>query len=354
MLLVAFASAGTLLHAGLRGAGSPTGVEELGQASLVFAEFGPNADSIYMAPATDIEARTLIRTVKHAPGWGLNPASVLVAGRTAYTVLPPEAAPHRDSPAELWLLDLPTQNATRLARDADLLATPVLSEDGRMLVYRRTEGGGEQAIVRIDLKTRARRVLHTETTAFGVFPIGFDISSAVLFARLSTNGTDLLRVADGMPAELMFHASDEIAREWRVAPGGGAVAYLAPELYEERVVHRAQIASLDGSSATAGPPPAVAGEQYAPAWRSDGALAIGAAAAPLVIGTSETVALPAAGSGFDVPLGWSVTGGYLAVRHFDGTGSQAAGRETLVVIGNGIRTTVESARELIFLGWTGA
>jgi len=36
------------------------------------------------------------------------------------------------------------------------------------------------------------------------------------------------------------------------------------------------------------------------------------------------------------------------------TGSQAAGRETLVVIGNGIRTTVESARELIFLGWTGA
>ena len=354
LLLVAVAATGMLLHAGLRGASSPENVSEPGLAALVFAEFGANVDSIYVTSATNIGDRTLIHTVEHAPGWGLNPAAAVVAGQTAYTVLPPEAAPYRDSPAELWLLDVTTRNATRLARDADLLAAPVLSENGQMLAYRRTDDSGTQAIVRVDLETRARRVLHSDSTSFGVFPIGFDGAGAVLFARLSPSGTDLLRVSDGAVAELVLHASDETARDWRVAPGGNTVAYLAPELYAERVVHRAQLASLDGSSAIAGPPPAVAGEQYAPAWRWDGALAIGATAAPIVVGAADTVTLPAAASGFDVPLGWSDGGGYLAVRHFDGNGSQAAGRETLVVIGNGTRTTVESARELIFLGWTGA
>jgi hypothetical protein len=353
-LLVAVAAAGTLLQAGLRGASAPDEAVEPSQAALVFAEFGANVDSIYVAPVGKPEERTLIQSVEHAPGWGLNPAAVVAGGITAYTVLPPEAAPYRDSPAELWVLDVTTANATRLARDADLLAAPVLSEDGDMLAYRRTDDSGTQAIVRVDLNTRARRVLHSDATAFGVFPIGFDGSGAVLFARLSPSGTDLLRVADGLPAEVLFHASDEIARDWRVAPGGNSVAFLAPELVAERVVHRTQLASLNGSPAMAGPPPTDGGEQFAPAWRWDGALAIGAAAAPLVVGAAEAVVLPAAESGFDVPLGWSAGGEYLAVRHFDGANSQAPGRETLVVIGNGTRATVESARELIFLGWTGA
>jgi hypothetical protein len=355
MLLVAVAAASTLLHAGLRGASSPDGAAQQSQtAALVFAEFGPNVDSIYVVSVDRAKTRTLIHTVEHAPGWGLNPAAAVVAGLTAYTVLPPEAAPYRDSPAELWVLDVATANATRLARDADLLAAPVLSEDGRMLAYRRTDDSGTQAIVRVNLENRARRVLHSDATAFGVFPIGFERSGVVLFARLSPSGTDLLRVADGSTAELIFHASDEIARDWRVAPGGDSVAFLAPELFAERMVHRAQLASLDGSSVLAGPTPTDGGEQYAPAWRWDGALAIGASAAPLVVGAAEAVVLPAAPSGFDVPLGWSAAGDYLAVRHFDGALSQAAGRETLVVIGNGTRTTVDSVRELIFLGWTGA
>ena len=353
MLLVAVAAAGALLHAGLRGAGAPDDGAQLGTATLVFAEFGPNADSVYATSIQDPAERTLIRTVQHAPGWGLNPSVGVVAGKTAYTVLPPEAAPYRDSPAELWLLNVITAEATRLARDADLLAAPVLSEDGRMLAYRRTDDSGTQAIVQVDLETRARRVLHSEASAFGMFPIGFDRSGAVLVARLAPSGTDLLRVVDGAPATLLLHASDEIARDWRVAPGGDSVAFLAPELSRERMVHRVHVVSLDGSPSAAGAPPADDGEQYAPAWRWDGALAIGAAAAPLVVGTSETVALPAS-SGFDVPLGWSVAGDYLAVRHFDGISSQAPGAETLVVIGNGTRTTVESTRELIFLGWTGA
>lgn len=95
LLLVGVAAAGMLLHAGLRGASSPESVREPGLPTLVFAEFGANVDSIYVTSATDTDDRTLIHTVEHAPGWGLNPAAAVVAGQTAYTVLPPEAMPYR-------------------------------------------------------------------------------------------------------------------------------------------------------------------------------------------------------------------------------------------------------------------
>jgi hypothetical protein len=357
--VVAIVAAGALSAAALRGgSGEPELVDPAGP-TLVFAEFGLNADEIYLAPANDPEQRTPLQTIPHAEGWGINPAPQLVAGRTAYTVLPPDASPNRDSPAELWLLDVVTRSATRLSRDADLLAAPVLSADGTTLAYRRTEDGGVQAIVRVDLETRARRVLHAEQSSFGVFPVGFDEDGAVLFARLSADGTDLMRVTDGDRAELLFHASDEIARDWRLSPDGASLAYLAPELTAERVVHRARVVDLAGTEVLT--LPADLAEHFAVAWRHDGALAVGreplgaASAAPLVLNDARTMALRAATTGFDVPLAWSLGGGYLAVRHFDGEGSQNPGTETLVVLGgDGSRVTVSARTELIFLGWTGA
>jgi len=330
--------------------------------TLVFAEFGLNADEILVAPAEDPEARTPIQTIPHASGWGLNPAPALVAGRTAYTVLPPNATPSRTSAAELWLLEVDTTSASRLARDADLLAAPVLRQDGAVLAYRRTEDGGGQSLLRVDLQTRARRVLHTDHSSFGLFPVGFDEGGALLFTRLSADGTDLMRVSEGAAPELIIHASDEIARDWSVAPAGDAVAFVAPLLQAERIVHQAQVVSLRTDAVVATTPAAsFLGEQYGPTWRGDGALALGREAidgggvAPVVVGTAEGPILPAASAGFDVPLGWSVGGDYLAVRHFSGSGSQNPGTETLVLIGtDSSRQTIATDTELIFLGWTGA
>ena len=329
--------------------------------TLVFAEFGLNADEILIAPAEDPNDRTLIQTVPHASGWGLNPSSQLVNGRSAYTVLPAGVTPNRNSPAELWLLDVDTASATRLARDADLLAAPVLAQDGAVVAYRRTEGSGAQSLVRVDLETRTRRVLHTDGSSFGLFPVGFDDDGALLFTRLTPDGTDLLRVADGSAAELILHASDEIARDWSVAPDGDAVAFVAPLLQAERIVHQTQVIALGDQPSVEAPAASLSGEQYAPTWRRDGALAIGREATdtsgvgPIVVDGANLSPMAAPSSGFDVPLGWSVVGGYLAVRHFTGSGSQSAGEETLLVIGPAAsRVVVETTSELIFLGWTGA
>src|SRR4051794_21825399 len=43
---------------------------------IVFAEFGPNADRIYVAPADDPARRTLVDTIEHAEGWGINPGAM--------------------------------------------------------------------------------------------------------------------------------------------------------------------------------------------------------------------------------------------------------------------------------------
>ena len=362
--LLSLVALGTLMHAALRGAadlGLPNQLTEpvapetpSGEARLVFAEFGTNADAIYSAPATDPQDRTLVATVVHAAGWGLNPAPGIAGGRTSYTVLPPGATPSKESPAELWLLDVATGNQTRLARDADLLVSPVMRADGTMLAYRRTQAGGEQAIVKVDPQTHTRSVIHTDSSSFGIFPVGFDHSGAVLFSRLTASGTDLLRAGEDGEAEFIFHASDEIARDWRVSPGAEQVAYLAPELSGERWVHRVHVASLDGDRVDAAELPAAAGEHYAPAWHPGGALAVGARTAPLVLGGDGQLDLASSPVGFDVPLGWSIGGSYLSVRHFEGENSSASGHETLVVIGEDVRTTISAPGELIFLGWTGA
>ena len=332
------------------------------EAQLVFAEFGATEDRIYLAAANDLEERSVIARVPHASGWALTPAREMAGTLVAFTVLPRDAPPRRDSPAELWLLDVATGELTRLARDADLLAAPVLDREGRYLVYRSSGLDGSQALVRVDLASRARRTLLEVATDFGLFPVAFARDGALLFAQLSNGGTDLHRVApDGSTAPLV-HASDHVARDWRLSPDGRALSYLAPEIEAERVVQRLHVVALDGSSA----PPVeasagIAGEQFSPVWtpRGDGitfgqeaGFAAGAPALTLPLGGAPPLPLDGPQQGFDAPLGWSDDGRYLATRSFDGRDASAPGRESLVVIATaGGRETVRADRELIFIGW---
>ena len=102
-------------------------------------------------------------------------------------------------------------------------------------------------------------------------------------------------------------------------------------------------------------------EQFGPAWApSSNALAIGqeaytAGAAPVLAVSLDGRAarsLAAPGRGFDVPLGWSVDGRYLAARSFSGEGSHAPGDESVVVISrDGERRVVAARAEVLYLGW---
>ena len=336
------------------------------EARLVFAEFGPTEDRIYLAPAGDLEAREEIARVPHAPGWALTPATEMAGSLAAFVALPPEAEPVRGSPAELWLLDAASGELTRLAGDADLLVAPVFDRAGRYLLYRSSDAiEGTQALVRVDLATRARRTLRELSTRFGVFPVAVADDGGIVYAELSNGGTDLYR-SDGSGeggAELLFHASDHIARGWRLSPDGGSLSYLAPRIEAERVVQRLHVTALDGGSeprieAAEG----FAGDQFSPVWMPAGdGITFGqepgfaASAAPVTLalgGADEPPALAAPEQGFDAPLGWSADGRYLATRSFDGRDAYEPGRESLVVITSaGGRVTVLADHELIFIGW---
>ena len=332
-----------------------------GTPRLVFAAFGKTADIIYTAPATEPDERTIIGTVPHAPGWGINPGP-MSGSLLAYTVIPTGTAARPDAPAELWLLNVTTREQTRLARDADARVKPQIVAGGTAILYRRSDGD-LQSILRVDIDSQARTVIHEERTAFGIFPIGYDSGDALLFVRLSNRGTDVFsKRGDGSPT-LAFHAADEIARDWSLSPDRTSVAFLAPLQRGERVVYRAQVIAVQGGRAVPLPEPSANGEQYGPTWTPDGALAVGqepaadaggGAGAPVLLlrpGANPT-ALAAPDRGFDVPVAWSAAGTYLAARTFDGKNSTSAGRESTVVIArSGERHAVPAPGEVILLGW---
>jgi len=347
-----------LLRARDGGAPPPDG------ATLVLAEFGNTVDRIVTAPANRPDERTPVVSVEHVAGWGINPSPQAAGTLVAFTVLPQGAMPQRDSPAELRLLDVATGALRTLARDADLLVPPLFDQAGSALVYRASSQGGQQALVRVELHSGALRVLHRAESAFGSFPVGFAADDALLFASLSTAGTDLYRVRAGEAPQLLLHASDQITRDWRLSPNGRAVSYLEPVLLAERVVHRLQVLELgaDGAARPATPPAdAPTSEQFAPVWTPDsGAVTVGreaypqrragAVTVPVDGSMSRPLAPPA--TGFDAPLGWSPDGRWLAARSFDGVTAHEPGTESMVLISeSGRRFAVVGEAELIFLGW---
>lgn len=319
----------------------------------VFAEFGELADRVYSAPADDPTKRTLLATLEHAPGWGLNPAAVTRDTRAVFLLAPSEGG-GRDTPAEVWTIDLKTGQRTRLASDADLLIQPVLNRDGSVL-YRRSSGQ-QQEIVRLEPGTGTRRATYSEETAFGIFPVGEDVDGNLIIARLSTKGTDLARVRDGA-AQVLVHASDHLARGWQIAPDGKSLAYLAPEVRGERVVYRAHLVSLpDGKPRPVAETPEAA-DHFNPAWTPSGGLAVGqdartGAGAITLIDESKARTLGAPERGFDVPLSWSEGGTYLAVRTFDGDTASDPGNERTVLLGpTGERYPIVAPGDVIFIGW---
>lgn len=336
---------------------------------LVFAEFGLLTDRVYLAAPDAPAERELVATVPHARGWAIMPAPAMAGDLTAFTVIPPEALPRRDSRAELWLLDVRSGDLTRLAGDADLLAAPVFEPGGAALLYRRTQQDGSQQLVRVEIAARARRPLHTIATSFGAYPVTLQAGGAAVYVELSTRGTDLYRVREGAEPDHLAHLSDHVARDWRVSPDGAMLAYLAPEVSAERVVHRAQVVAMSaGAGARAAAPEpagAVLAEQLGPAWTPGGSgLTVGVEAFPELSAAAVTLALgdagdevphaalPAPAQGFDAPLGWSPTGRHLAVRSFDGRDAAEPGRESLAVIApGGERVTMVAESELIYIGW---
>ena len=344
---------------------------------IIYAQFGPQRDTIWAADPDDPDNRSSLVSVDHAEGYGIFAALSPDGARIAYTVLPPsERYPSADAPAELWITDIDGENARLLASGVDLLIAPVWSADGNSLAVRRStsveNAAGTFELLHVDMAGRVSTLL---TASAGLFPIGFSPDGAGLYyAQVSIQGTDLGRVPiAGGEGTLIAHLSDDISRDWHLSPDGTSLAYLA--IRDDGTGFSARVLELGGGLSgmaddSGGPSveglaalndrDADAGDEFNPIWHPNGRnLTMGrierAGPSPAVnLGAADGKlrALAAPAGGFDVPLSWSADGGYLAVRSFEGSSAMDPGPSYLFVVDSqGSRRQLSSSSDLTVIGW---
>jgi Tol biopolymer transport system component len=333
---------------------------------LVYSEFGSESDTLWSARADDPTQRTRLVTIAHAPEYGISASLSPDGKRVAYTVLPPNAIPAIDSPAEVWVMDVDGRNRTRLASDADLPVAPVWSSDGATVVFRRSDSntGRFQLVAATTNGTEATLC----DSAVGLLPVGFTPDGAFFFLSLSPKGSDLGVVRQGGAVDDAFaHLSDDFVRDWHLSPDGTQLSYLAARTVGDTTSYGARVLDLQaapGATLTASAVSNRAVDEFSPIWRPDGsgvtigrldAQTAGAPALQIVAPGGPPVRLRAAPSqGFDVPLSWSPDAAYLAVRSYEGSSVTDPGRSWVTVAGaDGTRHTVSSSSDVDVLGWAG-
>jgi Tol biopolymer transport system component len=352
---------------------SPSAFQQIqGQGQrLLISEFNDNADTIVALDPSDSTTRTKIASIDHAPGYGIFATLSPDGQAIAYTALPSDTAkPGPDGPAIAAIVDV-HGDVTPLANDVDLLIAPVWSPDSASIVVRKNTPAPDAA-GSFDLlllgRDGSRSTLTTWTTA-AVFPIAFaPDGSKLYFATLNNSGSDLYSIApDGTAETKIAHLSDEIARDWRLAPDGSALAYAVaeggstPSVIARTLNLSTGIATdaMAPDSLQSGPPSTgIARGELNPAWRGSRELTIGSLN---LDGGGNAVAVDAAGGAssittnddsIDVPLDWSPDGTTLAVRAVDGKTPAEAGTSHVELVRDGARDRVSESADVQIVGWT--
>ena len=326
---------------------------------IVYSEFGQWADTIWAADPNDPANRVALASIDHAYGFGINPALSPDGVHIAYTVRAGDAA--ASAGGELWLLDVGTGAAKRLAQQIDLSGAPVWSPESDAVIARRSGANGVE-LVRIDLSGSAT-VLASATNGLYIIDVSPD-GEWLYYAVLSAGGTDVARASvHSGKQEPVAHLSDGFSRDWKLSPNGDRLSYLAQANSGSSVTFVAQVLDIStGLTETplAGTPVA----QFNPVWERGGGLTIGqisdgsaasAGDAPLRLnaaGAATAIALPEPASGFDVPLSWSPDGARLAVRSFEGRSAADPGPSRVVVVRtDGARFELSRQSDVAVAGW---
>ena len=332
---------------------------------IVYSEFGQWTDTIWAADPNDPANRVALAGIDHAFGYGITPVLSPDGVHIAYTVRARDAA--QSAGGELWLLDVGTGGAKRLAQQIDVAGAPVWSPESDAVVARRSGANGAE-LVRFELGGAAT-VLASSTNGLYAIELSPD-GEWLYYAVISAGGTDVARASvHSGEQEPVAHLSDGFSRDWNLSPNGDRLSYLAQADAGSSVSFVAQVLDIStGRTETplAGMPVA----QFNPVWQRDGGLTIGqisdggaasasAGDAPLRLnaaGAVTAVALPEPPTGFDVPLSWSPDGAHLAVRSFEGRSAADPGPSRVVVVRtDGARFELSRQSDVLVAGWlTGA
>ena len=280
-------------------------------------------------------------------------------GRVALLVVPPGA---RDPGAETQLLISDGGPPRVVAGGLDLRGGLAWSADGGQLFARRTlpgpDGGRRFQLIAFDFAAGAHapaeRTLLERDDVGGLYPVGRAAGGPAYAVAVGAGGSALIAIGDGGVSVLPFAAV--VTREWSLSPGGSQLAYT-----EQRgAALRVMVLDLAGPGLRTAQAvePGPAGGSASPVWGPGGTLHAGhfgddtSGSGP---GGGEIrsagVRVTAAVAGFDLPVGWSPDGAYLALRSFDGTGPGDPGTEGVALLGPDGASQVVTGDGLRILGW---
>lgn len=333
---------------------------------IVYTELAGQQSTLWVASAADPSRARRIATVGHREGYGLRARLSPDGKRIAYLVLSPSA---RDPSTEgaLWVMGIDGASPLQLLTNADMRSAPVWSRSGKQVLVRQTSVFGERlqyTLVAVDAESGSATKLIPETAADGLYPIGWSEDGRRLYyATLTREGTDIqqLELLSGR-VERVFHASDGIARDFRLSSQGDRLLYSEYQP-SGQTAYRVRAADLGtGVSRTFLQSNSAL---LSPVWRPGGsAVTLGSepAEARLQGGLGalsgegaglDGVLVPAPAGGFLAPLAWSSEGTFLAARLLHGDSLQQIDSEHLVVVSPTRRTTAEVAAKgyAELVGW---
>lgn len=258
--------------------------------------------------------------------------------------------------ASLNVVELETGKVTKAAKNVAPAQAPVWSPDGKTLAATRYTNGNEpQGAVQL-LAAKANgsgeEVVREYSGVLGVYPVGYDASGALVSVVLDGRGSVLARGDD----ESVL--SPNLTRDWRLSPDGSEIAFVEVDT-SAGTRFLARTARIGGEVARAAALTAdvsALGIAWNPATRQPtfglepGQPAFAASTQALSVEAGAGGAAGGTPTGFDVPQGYSASGGSLVVTHWSGSTFESPGEPVLELVTPSGRATYDSYTR--FYGWS--
>ena len=333
--------------------------------SLVYAIFHEQFDEIYLSSPGKTNQPQLLTQIDRFTSHSVTPANGVFKNKIAYIAIPTKSK-ELTKLGTLWTINLSTGQRTVLATDADPTNPPQWLDGGETLLYKRIKIN-QQELITIDLKSRIKTIVFSESFGMpdddnrfgGIYPVGQDASNNIIFAKLTTSGTDILVVSriSGHTLKL-FRASNEFARDFSLSPDKTQLSYLLAVDNFERINYQTAIYDLSHENLLTYT--SDSREQFSPRWiPNTDLLSIGQidakkqSGAIILLSETSSATLPPPAQGFDVPISWSASGRFLSIKNYSGISGLYPGTSSLLIIDRSLetRTLLESESEATVFGW---
>jgi hypothetical protein len=315
---------------------------------------------ISVSPANLSDRRPLVR-IEHAPNWAPR-ASVAPGGDlVAYTVMP-VGARSPDVEGTVWVVGLSAREPRRVAARVDVRVTPVWSPDGTRVVYQRAlpaQGGGIITVLEeVDVHSGKAQEL-ARTPPGPLFPAGYGTDARLFYhVRFQREGAFLVETnTESRAVREVARLGDGAARDFKIAPDGSSLLYLALEGSPPR--YRARVAEFVTGQVRDVLPQRSRSEDVGVAWRrglpsvpSVGSILQGAGATGQVATEAAPAPFIETAQGFDAPVAWSPDGRLLLLRSFSGKTADDPGKEQPVLVdAEGARRPLTGNGPIEIVGW---